>query len=420
MANKSEDNVKGLFQGKNARVAGVLAVGGIAAGLVIASMTTSNQQSRPAGLPASVEAPTAPSTRPIPGTSTSEKHNESVRQENREAAAQAAQTGQSVVPRLTNPADDKGKDPFDIASKKGPDAKLSDVSVPTPAVPVRPVVVASAPALIQQPVVAQPVQKAPGVAEQEKEMSKAMIGLLNSWSPAPQQIEVQYVYKGEKTDGLAALAATRNGGSSAAVDSATAAATTSSNSPSKKVAIKAGSILHAVVITSVNSDEPGPVLAQVTTGPYSGGRLIGKFELPKDSDKMVLSFSTLTMQNADKSYALSGFAIDPETARTALGSDVDHHYLSRYGMFSAATFLKGYSAALTQQGTQQTATTGAGGLSVTTAYPVLSTKDIAISALGAVGAEVASSLKDGLKRPPTVTLNSGTEIGVLVMQDTSF
>jgi intracellular multiplication protein IcmE len=148
--------------------------------------------------------------------------------------------------------------------------------------------------------------------------------------------------------------------------------------------------------------------------------LIGKFELGKDAEKMTLTFSTLTMQNADKSYSINSFAIDPDTARTALASDVDNHYLSRYGMFAASSFLKGYSKALSTQGTTQTVNAGAAGVSTTTSYPQMSTHDLAIAALGDVGGEIAGTLKDGLKRPPTVTLNSGTEIGVLVMADTTF
>jgi intracellular multiplication protein IcmE len=322
------------------------------------------------------------------------------------------------MPRLSNSATNSGKDPFDLVTNKPEVAKAPDAPVAPPVRPAGP-----APAPVQA---AQPVQKSTDLKDAEKNMAAAMVGFLNSWGPSPQRIELNYVNvvpQGVSAGGSGSgnSVGVQSGAGQATVGGVGAQADASNGGTStKKVALKAGSILHAVVITSVNSDEAGPVLAQIVAGPYAGGRLIGKFELGKDAEKMTLTFSTLTMQNADKSYAITSFAIDPDTARTALASDVDNHYLSRYGMFAAASFLKGYSKALSTQGTTQTVNAGAAGVSTTTSYPQMNTHDIAITALGEVGSEIAGSLKDGLKRPPTVTLNSGTEIGVLVMTDTTF
>ena len=417
MANQSVENVKGLLNNKKTRVVMILTFGVVLGTIVYSNMSTSNQQARPKDLAPTITTAEAPKVVPQTGTSTDPNYIDKIKQSNKELANNSEKTGESAVPRLTQ-STDREKDPFDLLAKKGNVEKFVDPVVPT-ATPVSQKQVnqqqqqqQSYQAPVQQPV----LQKSQSLQNAEKDMASAMAGLLNSWSPSHQEIEVEYKPKSAGLTGV-----DRN--ETAQVVSASLPQTnvaTQNNSANKKVAIKAGSVMHAIIITSVNSDEPGPVLAQITTGPYAGGRLIGKFETPKDSDKLVLTFSVLTMQNADKSYQLTAYAIDPETARTGVGSDVDHHYLSRYGMFTAATFLKGYGTALAQQGTTQTATTGPGGTAVTTTFPTLSNRNIAISALGAVGTEVAGSLKDGLKRSPTVTLNSGTEVGVLVMSDTSF
>lgn len=427
MANQSLENVKGLMKNKSTRVVLFLTFGAIGAAFVVAGMSTSNQQSRPKELQAAVGTPNAPTMAVTPGTSDNPLHNEKVRQMNREKAEEAQRTGESTVPRLTNPNGDKEKDPFDLVQNKPiGQARPSDPTVPAPNPVNRPGAVAGPVTPMAAP---QPVAKSQGQIQAERDMSAAIAGLLNSWNPAPQKIEIDYAGSKNMGSQNSQAASAAAGGATAqnaslATTTATAgvldASGSSTTAVAKKVSIKAGSILHAVMLTSVNSDEPGPVLAQVTTGPYAGGRLIGKFELAKDAGKMVLTFTTLTMQNADKSYQLSGYAVDPETARTALASDVDRHYLSRYGAFSAATFLKGYAQALAQSGSTQTVNAGAAGISSTTSYPTLDNKKIAITALGSLGGELGTQLKDGLKRPPTVTLNTGTEIGVLVMQDTSF
>lgn len=416
-------NMGTLMKNKQSRVVVILTVGVVGSALLVASMTTNNQQSRPKELAPQVNTPSTPGLKPTPGTSDNPIHNANIREDNRRTAEEAARTGESAVPRLTQPKGDREKDPFDLVGKT-PDASTGrpDPSVPQP----RPTAPAPAPAPVAQTPAPAPVPQQPKPPERvasEQAMAQAMAGLLNSWIPVPQKVEIEYT---PGKSGGAGGAASAQMGPGVSQSMAVAAGAPTSATPAepgaaaKKVAIKAGTIMHAVVLTSVNSDEPGPVLAQITSGPYAGGRLIGKFETSKDGEKLLLTFSTLTMQSADRSYQLSAYAVDPQTSRTAVASEVDNHYLSRYGSFIGATFLKGYSQALTQSGTTQTVSAGAAGVTATTTYPKLNNKEIAISALGTVGGEVAGNLKDGLKRPPTVTLNSGVEIGILVMQDTSF
>jgi len=425
MANQSVENVKGLVKNKSTRVIVILTFGVVIAGLIVANMTTSNQQSRPKDLQATIDPAVSPTNaKPVPGTSDNPQHNENIKEFNRKAAEEARKTGASVQPILSNSGSGSEKDPFDLMSKKNDGSvKPVDISVPLPATMQKPVqpVVAPVPQQPQQQQVAQSaLQKPQSLMQAERDMAQAMAGLLNSWTPSGQKAEITFVNK-PMTGSVAAM---QQGDVAAGQQMAgmvpQSAAQVEQPIQQKKVSIKAGSILHAVVITSVNSDEPGPVLAQIVTGPYAGGRLIGKFEMTKDDPKLILTFNTLVMQNAERSYQLNSYAIDPGTARSALSSDVDNHYFSRYGMFAAATFLKGYSKAISQSGATQTVGIGAAGLTTATTYPEMDNRKVALAALGEVGSEVAGQLRGGLSRPPTVTLNSGAEIGVLVMQDTTF
>ena len=95
--------------------------------------------------------------------------------------------------------------------------------------------------------------------------------------------------------------------------------------------LQAGTILFGVLQTQVNTDQPSPVMATIETGPYKGAKLLGSLQAAgKHAKGVVLQFNTMTLPNYKNSISINAVAIDPNTARTALASDVDHHYLLRY------------------------------------------------------------------------------------------
>lgn len=182
--------------------------------------------------------------------------------------------------------------------------------------------------------------------------------------------------------------------------------------------IKMGDIMFAVVDTAVNTDEPGPILATIVTGPFKGGKLIGSFNLPSNADKMVISFNTLTMPGAPKSMSISAFAIDPNTGRTALSSETDHHYLERYGSLFASTFLEGFGNAF-QSADTTIQVGGTGGVTNTTVQNGIgrSALENAVIGLATVGKAWSQVAQQNMSRPTTVQIYSGTAIGVLFTQD---
>lgn len=191
---------------------------------------------------------------------------------------------------------------------------------------------------------------------------------------------------------------------------------------SGQVIIKAGTILFAVLDTAVNSDEPGPVMATVTQGPFKGAKVVGNMQFAKQPsgsgnrpDKVVLNFSTLNLPEFPKSLMIKGVAIDPDTARTALATDVDHHYLLRYGSLFAASFMTGYARVITSEGTVQTTNMATG--STTTTSPQLSTRQQIFAALGQVGQQFGQAASTYFNSPNTITVDAGTGIGLLLLED---
>lgn len=142
--------------------------------------------------------------------------------------------------------------------------------------------------------------------------------------------------------------------------------TKAGSNANQKVLIKAGTILYASLDTAVNSDEPGPVMGTIVQGDYKGAKIVGALQSAQSTDnrpeKIILSFTTLSPLDAPASLSISAVAVDPDSARTALASDVDHHYLLRYGTLLASSFATGYAKVISSQGSSTISNTTTGSL----------------------------------------------------------
>lgn len=230
----------------------------------------------------------------------------------------------------------------------------------------------------------------------ESLMSNQAQGILQAWAP-PKQNFVQGVPWPEQ-------------------QTVPVAATTGANglplAGQGPLVYKAGDVAFAVVETSVNSDQPGPVMARIVNGPLKGAKLLGSFE--RQQKKLMLSFNVLSIPDLPQSIGINAIAIDPETARTALATGVDNHYLTKYGTLIASSFLEGMGLAVeTSLGTPEL--TNENGAIVASQLQA-SSKDQLIVGLGKVGQRIAQEI-DQSDIQPTVTIDSGTGIGLLMMSD---
>ncbi|MGI9215136.1 MAG: TrbI/VirB10 family protein, partial [Gammaproteobacteria bacterium] len=188
------------------------------------------------------------------------------------------------------------------------------------------------------------------------------------------------------------------------------------------IIIKSGTILFGVIDTKVNSDEPGPILAKIVHGSLKGTTLIGNIQnnSNKFAEGLSINFKTANIPDKIKSYSISAMALDPDTARTAIASDVDHHYLLRWGSVFAASFLKGYSKSIADTGNtvQQTINPLTGTTNVTTTTNPLSSKKAQIyQGLSDVASTWSSNVSNFTDRAPTITIDPGTSIGIMLTAD---
>jgi intracellular multiplication protein IcmE len=186
----------------------------------------------------------------------------------------------------------------------------------------------------------------------------------------------------------------------------------------QKALIKTGDILFGVIDTSINSDEPGPILATIVSGKLKGAKLIGSFNLPSNANKMVISFTTMSVPGASRSVSISAYAIDADTARTALASNTNHHYLLRYGSLFASSFLEGFGNAFQSANTTVTVGGTGGGDNITVQNGIgRSALDNAIIGLATVGQSWGQVAQQQFNTPTTVEVYSGTGVGILFTQD---
>lgn len=178
--------------------------------------------------------------------------------------------------------------------------------------------------------------------------------------------------------------------------------------------IKAGTILFAVLSTAVNSDYPDtPVMATIVSGKLKGAKLLGKLSLATGQDRLSLNFNLMDMNDWISTKGINAFAIDPDTARTVLATDVDHHYLKRYGAMMGSAFVSGYANAINTSGSTSTSSVSG----ITNTHPPYSAQDKLITGIGQVGTTLGTVVQSYVNTPATVKIDSGVGIGILFMSD---
>ena len=175
---------------------------------------------------------------------------------------------------------------------------------------------------------------------------------------------------------------------------------------------KAGNVILAVLDTEVNSDEASPVMATIVQGSLKGSKVIGNFQLV--SQKLLLKFSVVSIPRLDGSVAINAVAIDPETSKTAMASSVDNHYMLRYGTLLGSAFLSGLGQAVQTSGTTVQSNPTQGNI---TQQGATSTLGKTIIAVGTMAQAFGTAMGDKVNTPPTVKLNAGVSVGLLLMAD---
>jgi len=220
-------------------------------------------------------------------------------------------------------------------------------------------------------------------------MQAQMNGLFEGWRPEPIKV-VQ----------IADTSAAAANASAAAAAEANAAARTG------KTLVSAGSIFYGQLLIEANSDVPGPIMAEIVSGPFTGGRAIGQFEVTHDY--LVLHFTKIAYKKKD--YTADIVAVDPSTTLGGLVTEKDNRYFTRVLLPSAAAFLEGFGNAL---GTANSSTTITGSGAVVVQQGKQGLQDGLYQGLGTAANTVGSFFRDeAANTKPLIRVAAGTPMGL--------
>lgn len=189
-------------------------------------------------------------------------------------------------------------------------------------------------------------------------------------------------------------------------------------SPLSPFEIKAGTIIPASLITGINSDLPGEIIAQVSenvfdtaTGRYllvpQGSRLVGKYDslISYGQGRALVVWNRLILPDGD-SIDLEAMPGADQSGAAGLQDETDHHRWAFAGALAVSALLSlGPSIA------QSIAESGQSGTS-TNVYTAPA------SALGSNTSQIGENmLNRELNRPNTITVRPGWPLNVLINRD---
>lgn len=233
-------------------------------------------------------------------------------------------------------------------------------------------------------------------------MQRQMQELMKSWEPRGMtSVNGVAVPKEELASSVVQVPSTAEGGVAGGP-----AATARKRS---KPLVPAGTVNYAQLLTEANSDVPGPILLQILSGPLSGGRAIGQFQVM--NDYLVLTFNRVSFKGKD--FSINAIALDPNTTLGGLATEVDHRYFSRLLLPAAASFISAFGSAL-GSGSSEAVTSGD---SVIVTQAQKGYKDATYAGLGQVGETLSEFFQNEANQTrPLVRVAVGTPMGLFFLQ----
>jgi len=176
------------------------------------------------------------------------------------------------------------------------------------------------------------------------------------------------------------------------------------------ILLPAGEILYSQLINEANSDTPGPVVAQIVSGPLKGSRVLGDFEVQKEL--LTLNFHTAVIDG--ESISIDAVALDPNTTIPGMATEVNHRYFQRIVLPAAAAFVEGTASAIANSGLTTVTVSG----DTVTESEEDASQDQEISAgVEEMGREVGDVLDEIANDAEIlVRIAAGTPMGLLFLQ----
>lgn len=372
----------------------ILGAGAVVLGGAYAFMNSSSKPVGPDVAPSRVAG--APEVKGTPGADVTPEYKKLLEESNKKSAEEALKTGGSAIPTpVGNVAETTPKlkeEPVD------PLAMWRQAEAQTQAPPP------------QLNLSTEPQQQQQQANNETQQLSQAMqqqiTSLMQAWGPT-QATVVTFAQPSKTTTTNAADGTTTTTTTGAAAGRQSVSTTTTTKLA--KVIVPAGDIHYGAMITEANSDVPGPILAQVLSGPLKGGRLIGAFQAT--DELLVMKFTTLSI--GGRTYAVEALALDPNTTLGGMATETDQRYFSRLVVPAAAAFVSRFGDAISQQESTTSVSNG----TVVTTTKKSSTKDALYGGAGDAANQLSQFASQEASRiRPLVRVASDTAIGIFFIK----
>ena len=164
------------------------------------------------------------------------------------------------------------------------------------------------------------------------------------------------------------------------------------------------------------------MIATIISGPLKGAKVIGSATI--QNTELKVAFSKINFGSTTGVF--NATAIDAETAESIINGNKDKHYLERYGLLFATSFMEGIGDAVLAdiEGKREAAaanqsTVDANGNPLPVTYETTNWGDRAIAALSDVGDTINTAAIAEYNSIPelTITVPAGKLIGILLTSD---
>lgn len=332
---RRKNNLKGLVRNSSTMTI-IVATGAILVGVVGLAFFRLGQTAEE--IPGGASIGGAPSVQHQPGINDTPAHAALQQQANAQRLQEAQARSQTTLPTLTS--GQQVDQPLSLPTTSAPTSSESTTIQFQPVVP--PQEAAPVGPTLQAPAVA--VAPPPVKQEVSKMTQERIDAYFKLWGPQDLLFQEYTVVANTEKQ----WEAPSDLSASASAGGASAQLPTGAQRKTDEIRfVRAGTTVPAKLITPLDSDAPGPVLAEITSGPLAGARLIGTMSVAKNS--ILVNFSTISKPGWPSTYSVGAVGMSVDRS-TALATDVNNHYFQKYTGLLAGSFIEGYGDAMTQQG----------------------------------------------------------------------
>jgi len=223
----------------------------------------------------------------------------------------------------------------------------------------------------------------------------------------------------------------RDQGSDTASVNSSSLAKVTLGQPASPYSVMAGSVIPAVLVSGINSDLPGPILAQVSGNVFDsatgrsllipqGSRLIGAYRKASawGQQRVQIAWQRIIFPNT-ASMNLPQMPGTDRAGYAGFSDEVNNHYAATFGTADVMSLISA------GQMVGQMATFGGGGLNGPYGYYHPNQWSMAgemagSAASGQFGSLGQQMMAQGVNRPPTIEIRPGYEFDVMVTEDLVF